>query len=92
MSALTDQLANDAVCIDKCIPDGEKLAVLIAVFYQLLQNGTGGGGTGGGLAGIGSPEGVVTANPGQTYLDTGTGGFWVKFMGAGSTGWLKLIG
>jgi hypothetical protein len=42
----TDQLMNDARCIDKCIPDGEKMAVLVSVLYQLLQNGTGGGGGG----------------------------------------------
>lgn len=47
MSALTDQLQNQAVCIDRCIPDGEKLAVLIGVFYQLYLNGTGSGGGGG---------------------------------------------
>ena len=40
----TDQLMNDARCIDKCIPDGEKMSVLVSVLYQLLQNGTGGGG------------------------------------------------
>ena len=54
MSALTDQLQNQAVCIDRCIPDGEKLAVLIGVFYQLYLNGTGGGG--------GLPTGNQNAN------------------------------
>lgn len=37
---------NDARCIDRCIPDGEKMSVLVSVLYQLLQNGTGGGGSG----------------------------------------------
>jgi hypothetical protein len=47
MAETTDQLMNDARCIDKCIPDGMKLAVLISIFQQLLTNGTGGGGGGG---------------------------------------------
>lgn len=47
MPETTDQLMNDARCIDKCIPDGMKLAVLISIFQQLLTNGTGGGGGGG---------------------------------------------
>lgn len=56
MPETTDQLMNDARCIDKCIPDGMKLAVLISIFQQLLTNGTGGGG-GGGL-----PTGPQAAN------------------------------
>lgn len=43
----TDQLMNDARCIDRCIPDGEKMSVLLSVLYQLQQNGTGTGGGGG---------------------------------------------
>ena len=51
-----------------------------------------GGGTGGGLVGSGSPEGVVTADEGQTYYDTAGGGYWVKGSGNGtSTGWVQLI-
>lgn len=50
-----------------------------------------GGGGGGGLAGVGSPEGVVAANPGRTYLDTSTNSFWAKNSGAGTTGWIELI-
>lgn len=46
MPTTTDQLINDARCIDKCIPDGQKMSVLLSVFYQLLQNGAGGGGSG----------------------------------------------
>lgn len=43
MAVDTDKLMNDARCIDKCVPDGEKLSVLISVLYQLLQNGVGSG-------------------------------------------------
>lgn len=53
---------------------------------------SGGGGTGVGLAGIGSPQSVVTANPGSTYIDTSTDNFWVKTTGTGNTGWTELIG
>lgn len=53
---------------------------------------SGGGGSGsGGLAGSGSPEGVITASPGQVYTDTSTGGFWNKVTGSGATGWQNLI-
>ena len=50
-----------------------------------------GGSGSGGLSGVGSPEGVVTASPGTTYLDTSTNGFWVKNTGNGNTGWFQLI-
>lgn len=43
------------------------------------------------FAGEGSPEGVVTAPPGSTYVDTLGSGFWVKFTGTGNTGWVQLI-
>lgn len=57
-----------------------------------LRDGGGGGGGAAGFAGVGSPEGVVTANPGATYLDTSTNSFWVKNSGTGTnTGWVQLI-
>lgn len=81
MSTLTDTLANDAVCIDQCIPDGEKLAVLIAIFYQLSQIEH---------SGYGSPLGVVTpVYVGQTYFDTSGGnGLWVS-NGLGKFNWVR---
>jgi len=53
-----------------------------------LIDGGGGGGGGSGLAGSGAPEGVVTAPPGTTYLDTDTDFFYVKATGTGNTGWI----
>lgn len=38
--------------------------------------------------GSGSPEGVVTANPGSVYLDK-NGGIWEKGRGTGNTGWYQ---
>jgi hypothetical protein len=38
------------------------------------------------------PEGVKVGTPGQTYLNSNTGSFWVKQTGTGNTGWLQLIG
>jgi hypothetical protein len=65
---------------------------LLICIAQLLCNISAGGGTGGGgLAGVGSPEGVTTANPGTTYLDTASGSFYAKQTGSGNTGWLQLI-
>lgn len=54
---------------------------------------TGAGGVGATMSGTGSPQGVSTASPGNTYLDVATGNFWVKQTGtATNTGWLELIG
>ncbi len=41
--------------------------------------------------GSGNPEGVVTANPGTTYVDITTPGspiIYVKGSGTGNTGWV----
>lgn len=46
----------------------------------------------GGLVGTGSPEGVVTADPGTSYLDESTNSFWYKETGTDTnTGWIQLI-
>jgi hypothetical protein len=67
-------------------------ALAQAIFMQLLCNVSAGGVAGIGLAGAGSPEGVVTASPGTTYLNTADESFWVKKTGTGNTGWIELIG
>lgn len=55
-----------------------------------LNDGAGGGG-GSGQSGAGSPEGVVTAEPGTTYFNTTDSSFWAKGTGSGNTGWVQLI-
>lgn len=57
--------------------------------WDLIAQGPAGGS---GEAGVGSPEGVVTAAPGTTYTDTGDGSFYVKASGSGNTGWLPISG
>jgi len=55
---------------------------LEAITRQVNQNIT--------ISGTGSPEGVVTAEPFKTYLDTAAAAgsnFFVKKTGAGNTGW-----
>ena len=55
---------------------------LRAITLQVNQNIT--------INGTGSPEGVVTAEPFKTYLDTAAAAgsnFFVKKTGAGNTGW-----
>lgn len=52
---------------------------------------SGGGGGGGGSVGVGSPEGVVTADPGTDYLDSTSNAYWYKKTGSGNTGWVNLI-
>lgn len=45
--------------------------------------------------GTGSPEGVVTANPGTEWIDiNGTNGAWtwLKMSGSGNTGWRVTVG
>lgn len=59
--------------------------------YLLCQLVDDAAGSGSSLAGAGDPEGVVTADPGSTYLNTSDGSFWVKQTGSGNTGWLELI-
>lgn len=55
----------------------------------VLVVGTTGGGAGGAalFVGTGSPEGVVTANPGSFYVDSLTGDKYAKRTGVGNTGW-----
>ncbi len=64
------------------------------ILQKILGSMTDGGGSGSGgvgLSGTGSPQGVVTANPGAVYTDTSTGAFWNKVSGTGNTGWQNLI-
>lgn len=43
------------------------------------------------FSGHGTPEGAQVANPGATYLDLDTSGYWQKKTGTGSTGWQPQI-
>lgn len=68
----------------------DTIRILLVRILNAIRGGS--GGTGGqGLTGLGSPEGVVSANPGTIYYATDTGGFYVKGSGSGSTGWVALI-
>ncbi len=52
----------------------------------------GGVGTGGaGVVGTGSPQGVVTADPGTTYWDTVGQSLWLKDTGTGAVGWVQVV-
>lgn len=54
-----------------------------------ISGGGGGGAYARRLYGVGSPEGVVAAWPGETYVETVTGQLYGKASGDGtSTGWL----
>lgn len=62
------------------------------ILGALIDGAGGGGGGAAGFSGSGSPEGVVTANPGATYVRTDTSGFWYKVTGTGTnTGWAEGI-
>lgn len=80
-------LVTEASCLNCVAPPG-------MVPYMILAALRSGGISGGGVAGevgVGSPEGALTAEPGTTYYDTASGGFWVKGTGSGNTGWVQLI-
>lgn len=80
----------DAGCF-MCLTPGQ----VELVITQLLCNiSGGGGGTGSSCchSGTGSPEGVVSGDPGHTYVDTSNGFFYVKTSGTGTTtGWLVIV-
>lgn len=42
--------------------------------------------------GVGNPNGVITAGPGSTYVDTSTGDFYVKQTGTDNNGWTLVTG
>ena len=84
----TQGLISEANCLFCLVPSG----LLPYVMIQAIRGISTGGGGGGGESGVGSPEGVVTANPGTTYFDTLNKIFWVKQTGAGNTGWFQLVG
>lgn len=64
----------------------------VRILNALRAAGGSGGGTGqAGITGSGSPEGVVTATAGTTYLDEDTDSLWFKKTGSGNTGWIQLI-
>lgn len=52
---------------------------------------SGGGGGAGGLQGSGSPEGVVTADPGAPYWDSSASTWYVKNSGSGNTDWVLVV-
>lgn len=79
MPETTDQLMNDARCIDKCIPPGARLSVIIAELQQIIANGTGGGTPSGNAPAftvLGNPTGAVagrvdTSSPQISSLGVG---------------------
>lgn len=106
MACDPNTLLEQAKCIIACIPPGMLPAVNTSLLCQILDGG-GGGGTGpagpagatgatgaaggSGMIGTGSPEGVVTASPGQVYFDQSINSIWVKETGVGNTGWEQYV-
>lgn len=85
----SNELLNEARCLQSCIPAGLLPYAILAAVGDI----EGGGGAGGDCcpAGVGSPEGVVTAEPGASYLDTSTDEFWLKRTGSGNVGWFLKV-
>jgi len=63
---------------------------LLKTGYPPFEGGIGGGGSSDVLLGSGSPEGVITANPGTVYWDFGHS-LWLKQSSTGATGWIQLL-
>lgn len=81
----------DKVTGDGYVSDQQFYATSLSTLC-LLKDAISGGGGGGGLKftpGTGSPEGVVSGSPGDTYWDTDGGFYYVKVTGSETTtGWL----
>lgn len=74
------------------VPDNPFYATRGRWILVATSAATGGGGV---TTGTGSPEGVVTASPGQGYIDltdTAHPVLWFKITGAGNTGWMNFVG
>ncbi len=41
--------------------------------------------------GSGSPEGVISGNPGSIYTDTTNGALWIKMSNTDATGWQRFV-
>lgn len=82
-------LLSEAKCYN-CYA-GNPYALQLMALSLLVQIIAGGGGGGGGLAfstGSGSPEGVVTGSPGDTYWDLDGNFKYTKVTGSATdTGW-----
>lgn len=70
----------------ECSCDSRTQRELLQAILTSLESG-GGGGTGN-LSGHGSPEGVVTADPGIIYVDIDAPAIYIKQTGTGNTGWV----
>lgn len=65
---------------------------LVKINQILYDGGGGGGGSGATYSGSGSPQGVQTADPGNTYWDQLNSVLYIKDSGVGTnTGWLEII-
>jgi len=82
-------LLNDGRCYQCFGPLSASDTMMLSLLSKLVDATAAAGS--GGLTGVGDPEGVVTASPGATYLNTTDDSFWVKETGTGNTGWIELI-
>ena len=89
--ATTQELITEAKCLLSCVPPGLVPYLQVLLLRQISQSGGAGPAIPCCNAGVGSPEGVVTANPGAIYTDTSNAWFYVKLTGAGSTGWNAIV-
>lgn len=86
--ATTQELVAEANCLICMVSPG----LVPYLMIQALRNiSSGSGVTGCPAPAAGNPEGVVTADPGCTYLNLTDSSFWVKRTGSGNTGWEALI-
>lgn len=78
--------ASCFTCLGMSLPQAVTLVLLNAIDANIT-----GGGIPGSQIGSGSPEGVVTAEPGTMYWDSVGDALWVKETGSGNTGWHQIV-
>jgi len=83
---------NALAALAKCLQCLSPTSLLEVQTYLLCQIGNSAAISGAGnFSGAGSPEGVVTANAGATYVDTATGSLYWKRTSGVNTGWVVIL-
>ena len=82
------EIATGIACLNSLSDAQVQRAIL---FYLININANGSSGGSGTLTGLGNPNGYVTGNPGQIYIDLSNPSspvLYVKGSGTGNTGWV----
>lgn len=82
-------LMTQSACYVGCAPP---MLLALALLAQIAQSGTGGGGGAAILGTTANPNGAITGNAGQFYVDTNLQTLWVQENAAGGVnGWVQFV-